>query len=128
MAFTKDLLGVFNGFSRVLTASCTNLSSEMRHIVSNSSVLSSVCSSFSSRNDFEDLDFSDYENFDSDLMEDISSFPPPPTPSSPLTSPETGRRGLHTSATLWNNSDRIKKSSGVGVNKMVSFVGFLNVM
>lgn len=62
-------------------------------------------------------------------MEDISSFPPPPTPSSPLTSPETGRRGLHTSAALWNNSDRIKKSSGVGVNnKMVSFVGFLNVM
>ena len=124
MAAGRDLFAVFTGVSRVLNAGCTSLSSEIRHVVSNSSLLSSLCSSFTNTSRFEDLDFSDFEDFDSDLMEDMSSFPPPPPSGPSFTAgvpPNLGRRGLHTYPPL--SADHIEESSGERVrNKSVSWV------
>ena len=132
MAAGRDLFAVLTGASRVLNASCTGLSSEIRHVVSNSSLLSSLCSSFTNATRIEDLDFSDFEDLDNDFIQDISSFPPPPPPPpsgasvTPDFPPNLGRRGLHTYPPL--STDHAEESSDERVrSKSVSRVVLVTV-
>ncbi|XP_019851732.1 PREDICTED: atypical kinase COQ8B, mitochondrial-like [Amphimedon queenslandica] len=117
MAAGRDLFAVFTGASRVLNAGCTSLSSEIRHVVSNSSLLSSLCSPFTNTTRFEDLDFSDFEDLESDFIQDVSSFPPPPSGASDFP-PNFGRRGLHTYPRL--SADHAEESSNERVRSKVS--------